>query len=429
MKVLFINKYDITGGAGVASFRLHQGLERFCSTTNSFVVGSKRSSDPRIAASRNAIGEFIERSLNVILNAVGLQYVVFPFSSRTIVRVAKRLRPDVISLHNIHGGYFNTSLLPRLSTIAPIVWTLHDMWAFTGSAAHTFGDLSWKMMQTGNDEALSFPRIGIDTGRWLLRRKKEIYANANLTIVTPSHWLHDLAVQAPVFKGKKVKHIFNGIDLNVFKPGQQEARVALGIPKDACCVMFTAEHLGKTQFKGGSILVEVLRILASRYDPLHIIMVGKGSLNGIAGVAGLVVHRYGYIKEEERLAQCYAAADVFVYPTKADNLPNSLIEASACATPSVTFDVGGCMEIIENNVSGYVVPPGKIEEFASRTMDLLDDVPKRRSFASQARHIAQQRFALERMSEEYFDLMSLLIEERNGATKGEVETPLQNEKK
>src|SRR4030066_251717 len=175
MKILFINKYDITGGAGVAAFRLHSALEKYYSTENKFLVGIKKSNHPFIIETRKAgIQNFIERGINYFQNLFGYQYYYFPFSSKTVMKFAQEFKPDIISLHNAHGGYLNLSLLSELSHISPIVWTLHDMWAFTANAAHTHGDNSWRRMKSGKNEKYYFPQIGIDRGIELLSRKQKI---------------------------------------------------------------------------------------------------------------------------------------------------------------------------------------------------------------------------------------------------------------
>ena len=216
MKILFINKHDISGGAAIWCFRFHKTLERLYNTQNYFLVGIKKSNYPYIFETRKrGFQNFVERGWNFLLQRIGLQYKFFPFSTKTILKKTKEIQPDIIFIRNIHGGYFKTSLLISLSKQAPIVWSLPDMWAFTANAAHTFGDISWKEMRSGKKEKKNFPKMWIDTGKWLLQQKKKIYSQSNLTIVTPSRWLYNLAIQSPVFEGKQILHIPNGIDTNI----------------------------------------------------------------------------------------------------------------------------------------------------------------------------------------------------------------------
>jgi glycosyltransferase involved in cell wall biosynthesis len=216
MRILFINTHDKRGGAAVVAQRLRMSLENQYSADCFHLVAYKLTSDEKTFSTRNWISSFVENVINRFCNKIGAQYQFFPFSAATILRKIKQLAPDVISLHNTHGGYFPTPLLQKISELAPIVWTLHDMWSFTGNAAHTFGDESWKQLRNSGSLISIYPSIGINTGKYLLRQKQRIYSNSNITIATPSKWLYTLANQSPVFKTKKVVHINNGVDINIF---------------------------------------------------------------------------------------------------------------------------------------------------------------------------------------------------------------------
>ena len=119
--------------------------------------------------------EATEKIMEKISNLIGAQYLFFPFSRRRILKLVKEIKPDVISLHNTHPGYFQVSLLAEISALCPIVWTLHDMWSFTGNAAHTFGDESWRTLDSSPSLKKIYPSIGLDTGKTLLRKKARIY--------------------------------------------------------------------------------------------------------------------------------------------------------------------------------------------------------------------------------------------------------------
>ena len=411
MKILFINKYDITGGAGVTAFRLHKALEHRFNTDDLFLVGIKKSNLDIVLSTRNpGFQNFAERGLNFLFNQIGLQYKFHPFSSKIILEVTKKFSPDIISLHNAHGGYFQTSLLIELSKIAPIVWTLHDMWAFTANAAHTFGDVSWEKMQSGKNERKLFPQIGLNTGNWLLKEKKRIYSNSNIAIVTPSKWLFDLARRSPVFEEKKIIHIPNGVDLNIFSPKEKTAlRNELGIPLDAKTLIFGAEKILTGNYKGGADLINILEILNSKLDQkVHLIIVGHSDLKKLHDFKNFEIHETGYIYKEKDMAKYLSAADIFIYPTKADNLPNALIEASACGVPSVTYDIGGCKEIIVDGFNGYVIPYGQVNLFVDKVKVLLENEELKKSFSNNAVKVASEKFSVDDMADKYYGLFEKL---------------------
>lgn len=407
MKILFINISDIIGGAAIAARRLGRGLEKYHNTENFFVVRNKKSSDRNVFPTRkNQFEQTAERWFNIFSNMLGLQYQYLPFSPRVILQKTREIKPDIISLHNTLGGYFTTRLISELSKAAPIVWTLHDMWAFTGNAAHTFGDTSWMQMKNSPSNTRIFPSIGINTGSFLLRQKKKIYSKSDLTIVTPSSWLYSLASKSPVLEGKEVRHIFNGIDLEVFSPGPKEQiRKKLNIPPEAKVLMFSAEKLKNNPYKGGRDLVEILKIINNRTSSkVHLLILGIGRLEQTDEFNNFTVHSTGYIHDEVKMAEYLSAADIFVYPSRADNLPNALTESIACGTPAVTFDVGGCGEIIKNEISGSLIEPFNIKRFAEETLALLSAEMRLKELSAKSRAFSEENFSLRAMSDNYFEL-------------------------
>lgn len=408
MRILFINTYDVGGGAATIACRLSKVLGAAHSTENYHLAGTVRSESNLSISTRGPWGVFAEKVIDRLTNAVGAQYVFFPVSSRNIIRILKRLRPDVVSLHNTHGGYFQTDLLPRISAYAPIVWTLHDMWSFTGNAAHTFGNDSWKRMENDDELRSVYPAMGINTGAWLLRHKLRIYQRSRLTIVTPSRWLQTLAAQSPVFTGKDVVHIFNGLDLDIFRPREKAiCRKSFAIPDEAPVVMFSAEHLQGNPWKGGEDLRSMLHGLDQKIKTTtYLLVVGKGELPFASQFRNLIVKHTGFLDSEERMVQCYSAADLFLYPTRADNLPNVLVEAIACGTPCVTFDVGGCTEIIQDGHNGLIISG---TDGSSEVAALLEDPSRLARLSINARNSAVEKFSDKQMGESYFALFSSLL--------------------
>lgn len=422
MKILFINYKDVEGGAAIAACRLSRGLEESFQTGSYFIVGKKSSSSSNVFATIDspsetlkAIKVFIEFMVNKILNFLGLQYYYFPFSTRFILKKVRQLEPDIISLHNTHGGYFKTTLIKKLSRLAPVAWTLHDMWAFTGNAAHTFGDESWKQMKSGKGEKKIYPHIGINRGRALLKRKKRIYKKSNLHVITPSHWLYDLAKQSPVFANTPLYHIPHGLDLKVFQPvDKYSCRKVLNIPMDARVIIFcSADDLDKSAWKGGPLLVDILKAIDARTaHPIETLVLGKGELKALRDLKRLNLRKIGYVDSEQLVAVLLSAADLFIYPTRADTMPLVLMEAIACGTPCITFDIGGCGDIIRDDTGGYLIKPFDIETFADKTIEILSDNKKLEELSRTARQFAKEHFSLETMARAYHQLFSNIISKR-----------------
>ncbi len=412
MKILFINKYDIKGGAAVVAFRLSKALHEYHDTQNHFLTGIKQTDYSYIIPTRKqGFQNNFERGVNLFSNLLGLQYFYFPISTKTILRVLHEFKPDIVSLHNIHGGYFKTSLLSELSKVAPIVWTLHDMWAFTANSAHTFDDDSWKNLKSGRGERKQFPPIGINTGKFLIRRKASIYSKSKLTLVTPSRWLNNLASQSPLFKDKKIYHIPNGVNLNTFYPlDKMKIRNELKLPLDKKILLFSAEKVMTSSHKGGKDLLNILEELDKRLDEkVVLVIIGIVDQKIFSKFQNYIVHCTGYLFDEESVAKYLASADLFIYPTRADNLPNTLIESAACGTPSITYDIGGCKEIIKDNFNGYVIPPFDIRFFVDRIIELLSNKNKRLSFINNGLNLMKDEYSIEKFADNYYKLFQSLL--------------------
>lgn len=412
MRILFINTTDTTGGAAIAMQRLMKGLNEHYETKNFLLVKTKSGTAENTQCILTNKGEIIaEKLIDKVSRPAGLLYQAFPFSSRNILKAAKTFKPDIINLHNTHGAYFATPLIPELSAFAPIVWTLHDMWSFTANASHTFGNMSWKFLK--NDPLLTKipPSIGVNLGSFLLRQKKRLYQKANLTIVTPSIWLKELAKQSPLFEGKEILQIYNGIDANVFYPYEKSpAKHKLGLPSDVPTIMFSSHSIDKKNpWKGGNDLLEILRRMNNHAtEKINFIVVGEGRLTELYSFSNFNIFYKGYIHNDEEMKDCLNASDLFIYPTRADNLPNVLVEAMACGTPCISFDIGGNSEIIKSGYNGFIIQPFDFDSFVENTRTLLFNKSKLMEFSRNCVLHAQRYFLIKPMVDSYYDIFKQL---------------------
>jgi glycosyltransferase involved in cell wall biosynthesis len=276
--------------------------------------------------------------------------------------------------------------------------------------------MSWKNMK--NDRALTHipPTIWINTGAWLLRQKKRIYGQSDITVICPSAWLRELAMQSPVFTGKEIMHIYNGVDTDVFTPGDKLlARRKLGLPEEYKTVMFSAQFLGtKNPWKGGSDLEDILRLMDEQATgKINFLAVGQGRMTRTSDFRHLQVIYKDYVAGESNMADCLRASDLFIYPTRADNLPNSLVESIACGVPAVTFDVGGNKEIITGDYNGVMLPPFDLNAFAKQALDLLANNEKRALFSKNCRERACRLFTDQEMAARYYQLYQNIVSRRS----------------
>jgi glycosyltransferase involved in cell wall biosynthesis len=213
-------------------------------------------------------------------------------------------------------------------------------------------------------------------------------------VVVPSFWLKHLAEQSPLLKGKRIVHIPHGIDLNKYRPSiKSNAKERLGIPPQAHTIAFIAQKLKNNFFKGGADLLQILQFLnANATNKIHVLLMGEDHMPELLALKNLIIHEMGYVKEESKMVSILNATDVFVYPTRADNFPLVLLEATACGVPSVTFDVGGCGEIVQDQSTGYVIDGYDTTLAAQKVLGLLHD----------EKHLHQMSLAARQYAEEYF---------------------------
>lgn len=325
---------------------------------------------------------------------------------RNLLRLVRDFQPEIISLHSINewtDAALQRTVACDLCKIAPVVWTLHDMWPLTGYADYP-------------DEYID-PLLDADRAFDLVFRKKadpnEVSAlracAKRLAFVAPSQWIGGLAraVFEDVFR---VVHIPHGVDLEKFKPlPKQEARRWLDIPDDGRPVMAAAATSLGARRKGMGLLVEALARLE---EPLVVTLFGAPS-RSLEWPANVQVVSLGFLNDARLLRAAYSAADVFVMPSLAEMFGLVLIEAMACGTPCVGFAVGGVSEIIRPGETGFLARRGDGNELAEAIRKILECSPQKRSAMSAAcRRTVEQEYDLQREVQSYADLFAELA--RNG---------------
>lgn len=266
-------------------------------------------------------------------------------ATKKLIRFLETYRPDVLHLHNLHGWYLNLPMLFHYikANDIPVVWTLHDCWAFTGQCAHFLfvGCDKWRTSCGSCPQKNRYPQSWIDRSEYLLEEKKILFTGIkNLTIVTPSQWLAEL-VQQSFLNEYPVQVIPNGIDLEVFYPQKQCIRSQFGLESKRIVL---GVSLGWDSRKGIDTFIELSQRLSTEYQ---IILVGTDERTEKSLPSSILPFRRTHDCAE--LAALYSAADVFVNPTREDNFPTVNLEALACGTPVITFNSGGSAESIDQN--------------------------------------------------------------------------------
>ena len=317
------------------------------------------------------------------------------------------LKPDVVHLHWVAHGFLRLESLAKIS--APVVWTLHDMWTFTGGC-HYAGACE-KFTESCGRCPLLHGRRDCDWSRsgWL--RRQRIFSGTSITYVSPSRWLAGRARASSLLRSADVRIIPNGIDAVRFAPRDRlMERRRWGLPEDRLLILAGSVQLTDNPRKGFQDLLQCLdwlgRAGGGRVADLVLFGAAAPATNELNGFK---VHRLGEIVGEEAMASLYAAADVFVAPSLEDNLPNTIIEAMATGTPVVAYAAGGIPEIIDQRVNGLTVPTGEPARLADALHAILNDPAMRADLGRSARKKVLSTFTSKLAADAYRELYGRVL--------------------
>ena len=413
MNPVILSTFDINGGAARAAFRLHQGL-RGINVNSQMVVQYKSSNEESIIGANNKLEKWFNQ-MRPTLNNLPLKY--YPrrndevFSGQwfpeTVNQKLKSISADLINIHWV-GGYLQIETITKFKQ--PLVWTFHDMWAFTGGCHYTFECDRYKK-SCGSCPQLNSSQER-DISRWVWKRKAKAWQKLNLTVVTPSVWLAKCVRQSSLFQDYRVEVIPNGIDLQRYKPVDRNfARQWLNLPQDKQLILFGAAFTNQKR-KGIQLLYCALENLqqAGYCDQVELVVFGSSQPENLHNL-GFKYHYLGSLHDDISLGLLYAAVDVFVAPSLQDNLPNTVIEALACGTPCVAFNIGGMPDSIEHQRNGYLAQPFDVDNLAAGIVWVLSASNERTlNLRSRSRSKVEQEFSLQLQAQRYSRLFTELID-------------------
>ncbi|HOW36319.1 MAG TPA: glycosyltransferase family 4 protein [Candidatus Omnitrophota bacterium] len=417
MKILSVTTYDITGGAARAAYRLHQGL-KLLGVDSRMLVQFKRSADPSVDGPSGIYADLLD-GIRSRLDRMPLwryrnrrpEFWSLQWLSNDIVRQINRINPDIVHFHWIGRGFVPITALPKLH--CPLVWTLHDMWGFTGGCHYDFECGRW------HDQCGSCPQLKSknenDQSRRTWLTKERAWKNINIHIVTPSGWMTNCARTSSLFQRMPAQTIPYGINTEIFQPTHKEtARAKLNLPKDRTLIIFGSDYRTSERRKGFHFLQPVLQSLANRgWKNSAIIGIFGPPAPSVTPDFGLKTFYLGRFSDEHKLSLVYSAGDIFLAPSIQDNLANTVVEALSCGTPCVAFNIGGMPDMIEHKTNGYLAKPFEIEDFSQGIEWILSDRGRHQSLCRNAREKILHGFTLELQAKAYLNLYTGLLKERS----------------
>lgn len=385
MRVLLVNTYDLRGGAARATWRLFEGLKAAGHETT-LLVQERRSDDPSVVRAAwpfsgmfNVARPYIDFAIPLIQTRKRVLFSTSMIPDK-LCSAINRINPDVVHLNWITGGFIRIESLAKIDR--PVVWTLHDMWAFTGGC-HYAGECDHFLRACGKCPVLHSSNAGDLSNQVFRRKERSFAAMKNLTITTPSGWLAERVRESPLLGHHKVVVVPNGLETNTFKStGREGARKRLNIDPSKKIILFGAIRGTENPLKGFSLLVDAMKIL--NMSDLQLVVFGS-STAGPTDVAGLDTRFFGHVGSADVLMDLYSAADVVAVPSRQEVFGQAATEAMACCTPVVAFACTGLKDIVIHRETGYLASPFDVNELATAIEWVLADESRRLQLGKQAR--------------------------------------------
>ncbi len=405
MKILHLNTYDV-GGAANAAIRLHEGLlENGIKSKILFLKKSGRIIEESKYVQKNP-DSFFKRKLK--LTGFGLneqeklsrrakkikgdyEWISFPCSPIDVTESPYYKEADIINLHWV-GDFLDWDSF-FLKVDKPVVWTMHDMNPILG-IFHYMAD------RDNNIDA-----FGSLEGEMTIKKSDSIKkCRQSITVVAPSKWLKAEIEKSEIFSMKRKLHIPYGVPHSIFRPfNRADQKKRLGSHLDKKLILFVSQSVTKRR-KGADLLIKAMGLLkGSKYQ---LIAVGLSESNAHAQD----ILYTGQIDQEDYLRNIFAAADVFVIPSREDNLPNTVLESMACGTPVVGFNIGGIPDMVIDGETGFLAEAENAQDLSDKIKTILENDALREQMGLNARNKVLEQYALGIQAQSYLSVYRELVD-------------------
>ncbi len=409
MRVFALNLSDSIGGAAKAAYRIHKavGMVGVDSTlmvnrkgkVDASVIGLKSSFEKLFDKFRSGSGVLVSRIMSVP-NTDYHSPAIFPTSWS---KKLSRPEVDIIHLHWINGEMMSIGDLGAIQK--PLVWTLHDMWAFSG-AEHYSSTSRWKHGYTQENRPKD--EAGFDLNRWTWNRKRRSWKRP-IQIVTPSHWLAECVRNSALMRGWPVEVIPNPIDVDQWTPIDKKlAREKFGLPLGVPLISFGAIGGAADPRKGFDYLRSALQLLSKVRGDLELVVFGQEAPDQEIDL-GFPIHYLGHLSSESDMQMAYSASDLLVAPSIQEVFGQTASEAHACACPAVAFEGTGLADVIEHQKSGYLAKLGDVEDLAAGISWVLESTSRSRQLNAASRTRAVEKFSYPVIARKYQNIYSKVL--------------------
>lgn len=416
MKVVHLST---TVSSSTAGYRLHKALIKQGVESYTLIHGNSSEKEKIIYAPRDRKRKWedktIGRFLDILLRRWYKILRAMPFSpgqaGTDVSEYPIIQEADIIHLHWICNFQSVKTLQKLIATGKPIVWTCHDSWPFTGGCHVRYG------CERFTDKCGKCPILHSsnrhDITWYILKTKKQHWKANEITLIAPSRWMKDNIGKSFLFSSNRCEVIPNTINLEIFCTlDAEEIQKRAGYTKDIGKIhlLFGAES-ADTPYKGFNYLVKILEMIweqnpdFAKKTVLHII--------GTEYNDSPILQKYeccywGYIKDEKKMAAVYNIADIYVFPSIDDNLPNMIMESLACGTPVAAFDTGGITDMLEHKVNGYVAEYKNSRELMEGILWIYQN-NKDNCLGKQGRKKVENNYGFDVIARRHIDLYTELL--------------------
>lgn len=418
MKVLLISTSDLRGGAAIASSRLLIALRKYYTEVR-MLTREKLSDNDAIFSITNNFLDKIHGFLCILLER--LLYAFHMKSKESLfyfspANVGKHISgfyevkdADILHFHWLNQAFISVRELHKLfASGKKIVWTLHDMWPFTGGC-HYSGECNFYISECGNCPFLRSHKK-YDLSYRVFKRKMKAYKGSNMTIVTPSKWMAEKVRESSLMGPFNTFVIPNPIDTEIFKPEDKlTIRKIKNLPQDKFIILAGSANL-KDKRKGFRFILKALNLFITENPGVEgkiaLLTFGKSS-----EVPDLQCDHYSlpYLSDENSLAMLYQLSDVYILPSLEDNLPGTVMESLSCGTPVVAFNTGGIPEMIDHKFTGYLGAKNDLKDLKEGLKWIFTHSDPE-SLKNNCRKKVLENYSQDIIAEKYYSLYKSLID-------------------
>ena len=405
IKVLHINYSDIKGGASIAVKRIHDAQKKI-DIDSKIVVAEKYLDLKDIVGPKSTFEEVKWKVLNSINRKIenlekkerydSNSYNLIP---NNFIKKLNKMNCDIINLHWIGGNLIPIKDLKKINK--PLVWTLHDMWPYTGSEHYT---KSFRFVEGYNKNNKPKELRGYDVEKYCWSLKKKYYPK-NLKIIATSNWQLENAKKSFLLKDKKLYKIPYPINFNFWRPIKKSiARNILNIPENKKLILIGSERIDLER-KGYNLIDSILNIVDNNNTLLIVFGRNSKKLEKINKFNKIYFDEISPNSQDLKIL--YSACDLFLAPSIQESFGQTVLEAASCCLPSICFENNGISEIIDHKINGYIAKEGDTEDFAKGIEWCLQNL-KQEDMEKNLK-VLKAKFSSEIIAEEYKKFYSSII--------------------